>query len=187
MTDESAFLRAILADPRDVGIRLAYADWLEESGGPGPLRRAEYIRTECQMDGLAPADRRSPELEARLIALRAIVGNDWWRELDWGGVHYCVQFRYRCPQRWDTLLATKDSEVRHCTECRLDVHYCRTEKEAYGFAGAGKCVAIDSRRLRFPPMDKADDSDDVTTVGIVDQVRPERIPLPLRGQRPATE
>jgi uncharacterized protein (TIGR02996 family) len=186
MTDESAFIQAILSDPDNIGIRLAYADWLEELGKPISLRRAEYIRTECQMDGLPPEDERRSELEVRLNAMRATVGHDWWRELDWGGVYHCVEFRYRCPQRWDTLVVTEDSKVRHCTECRKDVHYCRTEDEAYGFAAAGKCVAIDSRQLRFPPMDRFDDSDNVT-MGIVDQVRPRRIPLSLPGQRAATD
>jgi uncharacterized protein (TIGR02996 family) len=186
MTDESAFIRAILADPGNIGLRLAYADWLEESGGAKCLRRAVYVRLECELDGLPPADKRRPELDARLEALRGTVGHDWWRELDWGGVHHCVEFRFRCPQRWDTLIATEDSKVRHCTECRKDVHYCRTESEAYDLADAGKCVAIDSRQLRFPPMDRSGDAGDLL-VGLVNQVRPDRVPLNQRGQRSATE
>jgi uncharacterized protein (TIGR02996 family) len=182
MTDERAFIRAILADPRDISLRLVYADWLEECGGPKCLRRAEYIRTECQMDLLPSEDARKSKLGERLNALRAAIGHDWWRELDWGGVHYCVEFRFRCPQRWDTLLATGDSKVRHCTECHQDVHYCRTEDEALGLAGAGRCVAIDSRQLRFPPMDDSEGSG--LLLGIVDQVRPQRVPLKLRGQQP---
>jgi uncharacterized protein (TIGR02996 family) len=186
MTDDRAFMRAILAEPANIGLRLAYADWLEEQSGAKFLRRARYIRLECELDGLPPADKRRPELDACLQALRGTVGHDWWRELDWGGVHYCVEFRFRCPQRWDTLVATKDSKVRHCTECRKDVHYAGTEGEAYDLAKAGKCVAIDSRQLRFPPMDNSNDVEGLT-LGIVNQVRPQRIPLKLRGQPTETE
>ena len=41
MPDDSDFLRSILADPEDGGPRLAYSDWLEESGDSA---RAEALR-----------------------------------------------------------------------------------------------------------------------------------------------
>ncbi len=44
MTQEDAFLAAILAEPRDDTPRLVFADWLEERGGPGDAARAEFIR-----------------------------------------------------------------------------------------------------------------------------------------------
>jgi uncharacterized protein (TIGR02996 family) len=186
MTDESAFMRAILADPGNIGLRLAYADWLEETGGAKFLRRARYIRLECELDGLPPEDKRRPELETGLQALRGTIGHDWWRELDWGSVHYCVEVRFRCPQRWDTLVATEDPKVRHCTECRKDVHYARTQRDAYDLAKAGECVAIDSRQLQFPPMDHSDESGGLL-LGLLLQVRPQRIPLKLRGKPSETE
>jgi uncharacterized protein (TIGR02996 family) len=34
MSDEAAFLNAILANPEDDAPRLVYADWLEERGDP---------------------------------------------------------------------------------------------------------------------------------------------------------
>src|SRR5215471_6009229 len=40
MTDERAFLAAILERPDDDATKLVYADWLEEQGDP----RAEYLR-----------------------------------------------------------------------------------------------------------------------------------------------
>lgn len=43
------FLRAIIAAPSDDLPRLAYADFLEESGEP---ERAEYIRVQCDLDAL---------------------------------------------------------------------------------------------------------------------------------------
>src|SRR5262245_23761249 len=43
MSDEDAFIQAILADPGDNAARLVYADWLDERGDP----RAEYLRRLC--------------------------------------------------------------------------------------------------------------------------------------------
>jgi uncharacterized protein (TIGR02996 family) len=48
--DEDAFLRGIIEDPRSEVRRLVYADWLEERGDEESLRRAEYLRAECQLD-----------------------------------------------------------------------------------------------------------------------------------------
>src|SRR5262245_57550902 len=124
MTDEDAFLRAILADPSDSAPRLVYADWLEERGGAESLCRAEYLRVECHLDSLPSADHSRRRLQARLLELRKRVGDLWWRQLDWAKVEYCVEFAYRCPQRWDSLRPTGDDAVRHCTVCQRNVHYC---------------------------------------------------------------
>jgi uncharacterized protein (TIGR02996 family) len=43
MGDERGFLEAIAAEPDDDGLRLIYADWLEERGDP----RGELVRV-CQ-------------------------------------------------------------------------------------------------------------------------------------------
>ena len=43
MSDESALIRAVLANPGDHTVRLVYADWLEERSDP----RAEYLRLLC--------------------------------------------------------------------------------------------------------------------------------------------
>lgn len=41
---EWAFLRDICCNPADDGVRLIYADWLDERGLPGDAERAEFIR-----------------------------------------------------------------------------------------------------------------------------------------------
>ena len=41
MTHDESFLRAIREEPDDDGVRLIYADWLEEHG---KAERAEFIR-----------------------------------------------------------------------------------------------------------------------------------------------
>src|SRR5947208_282914 len=44
MTEEDAFIAAIVAEPRDDTSRLVFADWLDDRGGPGDAARAEFIR-----------------------------------------------------------------------------------------------------------------------------------------------
>ena len=46
MTDESAFIRAIIADPDNDGPRLVYADWLEDRG---QCARSELIRVQVEL------------------------------------------------------------------------------------------------------------------------------------------
>jgi uncharacterized protein (TIGR02996 family) len=96
MTDRDALTRAILADPADDTPRLVYADWLEENGRP---EEAEFIRSECRLETIAPdepeysdlLDRREelrlwlmahvPGPETRLSAgLRVAGGTDWWAQ-----------------------------------------------------------------------------------------------------------
>jgi uncharacterized protein (TIGR02996 family) len=52
MTDESAFLAAILADADNDTPRLVYADWLEERGDP----RGEFIRVQCEFEAASQND-----------------------------------------------------------------------------------------------------------------------------------
>jgi uncharacterized protein (TIGR02996 family) len=69
--EEGAFLRAIFKDPDDDGLRLIYADWLEEQGDP----RGELVRLQCLLLNLGLTDPRRPELEERARLLAAEHGN----------------------------------------------------------------------------------------------------------------
>jgi uncharacterized protein (TIGR02996 family) len=61
MTQEEAFLRAIIDHPADDAPRLIYADWLDERGDP----RGEFIRVLCALAEVPKGDPRWPEPEAR--------------------------------------------------------------------------------------------------------------------------
>ena len=61
MSREEGFLQAIIEEPDDVGLRLIYADWLEERGDP----RGEFIRVQCQLEDLDENDSRFDELKTR--------------------------------------------------------------------------------------------------------------------------
>lgn len=180
MVDEAAFIRTILADPRDPTPRLVYADWLEERGDPQSVSRAEYLRAECGLDNLPTGDPRRRKLQGRLLQLRKVVGDDWWRDLDWAKVEICVEFTYRCPQRWDALLPMSDPNVRHCSTCERDVHYCRDTREALRFADAGECVALDSRQARLPLELHREAAATGRRLGRVSPRLPRRLPLSQR-------
>jgi uncharacterized protein (TIGR02996 family) len=64
MDQEQAFLQAMLEDPRDLALRLIFADWLEERGDPrGELLRLTHLLTQ---DTDQP---NRPQMEDRLRAL----------------------------------------------------------------------------------------------------------------------
>ncbi len=71
--EEAAFLRGILADPGDEGLRLVFADWLEEQGDP----LGEWIRLQCAVAQLPANDPRCRELNRRLHALWDTHGSSW--------------------------------------------------------------------------------------------------------------
>jgi uncharacterized protein (TIGR02996 family) len=72
MTDD-AFLRASIENPDDDGLRLMYADWLEERGDP----RGEFIRVQVALAGMPEHDPRRGELEARERALLKGHRDEW--------------------------------------------------------------------------------------------------------------
>ncbi len=73
MTEE-AFKQAILADPDDDGVRLVYADWLDENGHDNDRARAALIRVQCEAEH-APRERRTQlNREAKAI----LEGNPDW-------------------------------------------------------------------------------------------------------------
>src|SRR5947208_16752710 len=73
LTQDQAFLAAIVDDPDDDSLRLIYADWLEEQGDP----RGEFIRVQCELARLAEDDRRRWELADRERALLAEHEQRW--------------------------------------------------------------------------------------------------------------
>jgi uncharacterized protein (TIGR02996 family) len=74
-TTGELLLRAVFEHPEDDAPRLAYADWLDESGGEP--ERAALIRVQCELARLPPDDPRRAELGGKeAILLRG-------RKLKW--------------------------------------------------------------------------------------------------------
>jgi uncharacterized protein (TIGR02996 family) len=75
MPDDPAFIRMIAAAPDDDAPRLVYADYLEETGDPAKMARAEFIRVQVEKARLVPDTSRWSELWHRDTTLL-----DWARE-----------------------------------------------------------------------------------------------------------
>ena len=74
MTTERDLLRAITREPDDGAPRLVYSDWLEEQG---QAERAEFIRSQLQLAGLAEDLPRRRELAFRCRQLLDNHENQW--------------------------------------------------------------------------------------------------------------
>jgi uncharacterized protein (TIGR02996 family) len=74
MTADDPLFQAILDDPDDDGVRLVYADYLEEHGEP---ERAEFIRVQIELARLPEGDPRRPALEKRERAVLERHEDEW--------------------------------------------------------------------------------------------------------------
>ena len=74
MTDDD-FIRAVLAEPDDDLLRLAYADWLEEQDDP----RSEFLRIEIALISADPRSAARDELATRLREMSAFIKSAWLR------------------------------------------------------------------------------------------------------------
>jgi uncharacterized protein (TIGR02996 family) len=74
MTQDEAFLQTIIENPDDDGMRLVYADWLEEHGQP---KRAEFIRVQCELARMAVFNDRRRQLQRYQQQLLDAHGREW--------------------------------------------------------------------------------------------------------------
>lgn len=76
MWPDNPFLQALLADPEDDTLRLALADWLDESDQPA---RAEFVRVQIELARGVGDHNRRKQLEVRQRDL--LVAHEWeWVE-----------------------------------------------------------------------------------------------------------
>jgi uncharacterized protein (TIGR02996 family) len=68
MSTREAFLAGIVANPDDDALRLVFADWLDDNGDPD---RAQFIRDQVRLEGLAQRDPDRFELQERSLDLLA--------------------------------------------------------------------------------------------------------------------
>lgn len=73
MTEEDAFLQAILESPDDDLHRMVYGDWLADRGDP----RGEFIHVQYLLARMAADDPRRPQLEAREGELLGLHQDGW--------------------------------------------------------------------------------------------------------------
>jgi uncharacterized protein (TIGR02996 family) len=126
MTEERAFLTAIMERPDDDAVKLVYADWLHEQGD----LRAEYLRlmVKVRQERIVPSEqrRRHHELSAELAELRTQVMQAWradpgnrrpdgerqgrMQELEGQLAALSRQIRRQPPARLQELAATLDPD-----------------------------------------------------------------------------
>jgi uncharacterized protein (TIGR02996 family) len=141
MSDEFAFLKAILDNPEDDAPRLVYADWLEEQGDPAADAKAVYLRDTAAV--LTASDREAKQLDYRMRQAARVLPSKWLAVVSHVVLEKCAaEFAVVCPKRWEKLTATDDVNVRHCSECRQSVHYCTSIPDARAHAHMGECVAV---------------------------------------------
>src|SRR5215813_4740485 len=73
LSDDEAFIRAILDAPGDDAPRLVYADWLDERGDP----RGAFLRAESAVFHELPNSAAHPRLQIALGRARKSVDPDW--------------------------------------------------------------------------------------------------------------
>ena len=149
MSEEAAFLRAILANPEDDAPRLVYADWLDDTGDPAAAIKANYLRDSAAL--LSADGEELKRIEQRLYESARSLDPDWLATVSKLALEECwLKFEFECPMRWEKLTATDDAEVRHCDQCQQSVYYCKTLPEARAHANRGECVAVDLGIRRTP-------------------------------------
>jgi uncharacterized protein (TIGR02996 family) len=194
MTDERAFFQMIAAEPANDGVRLVYADWLEEQGAAD---QAAFLRLEAKLAQTPVTDRDFFPLNREFRALHARVDPLWLAKLDRTDIENCfIQFEVPCPKRWERLEPTDTDTVRFCEKCGKNVYHCSTVAEARAQALEDRCVAVDSRLAREPGDLYHPRAEETALVGsIVWSDRPDRfvtlglparlgpLPLPLPPAR----
>src|SRR4051794_19143280 len=66
MSSAAAFLQAIRENPEDNSLRLVCADWLEETGDPAQVVRAQVMRLQCELAAWVPDQQRRNRLHEQV-------------------------------------------------------------------------------------------------------------------------
>ncbi len=90
----AALLAAVIADPEDVGVRLVYADWLEEHDEP---ERAEFVRVQVELAAWVGRDEEHCPKCGQHWRWR--VGAGWGEWSDCQGGHRWCSVRYLALRR----------------------------------------------------------------------------------------
>jgi uncharacterized protein (TIGR02996 family) len=151
MSDEVAFLQAILANPADDAPRLVYADWLDEQGDDFAAAKATYLRmTTAHAEASRTGGPRQQVLEELLRLLAPALNSEWLKLVSQVPVENCTLFEFECPKRWEKMEVTHEPGVRLCSTCERPVYYSETIDEARANAWQGRCVAVELSLPRQP-------------------------------------
>ncbi len=138
--DHQPFVEAIIASPYDDTPRLVYADWLEDLGDD----RCEYLRLECELNGLRPQDALFLELRPRFDTIRARCPRAWLAIVGRSRIANCDARSANCPQRWELLTRLSKPGKSYCSVCDRSVYFCRSQEEVKQMTRLGERLAIDT-------------------------------------------
>jgi uncharacterized protein (TIGR02996 family) len=136
LSDEAAFLNAILANPEDDAPRLVYADWLDERGDPASEAKAAFLRATASL--ALPGGRIRKW--RRLCHSARELDDDWLAVVGKMPIEACP--KVRCPRQWERLRPDSVRRARFCDQCRKTVHFCATADEARDRAWQGQPVVL---------------------------------------------
>jgi uncharacterized protein (TIGR02996 family) len=112
VADDAAFLAAILESPEDDGLRLIYADWLDEHGQP---ERAEFIRLQISLEQIERHDVPWDKRFQRIYKLLERFRSQWVVHLpEWAAevVEFQRGFPTHVRLELDVFLASVDELAR---------------------------------------------------------------------------
>jgi uncharacterized protein (TIGR02996 family) len=167
MHDDNAFLRKLLENPADDTVRLVYADWLDEHDDEESKAKAQFLRLTVRPPESGRTAGRKKRRQTELQSLAAKLPTDWLAIVSRLKVEGCRAkaeehehqpqrlalvnlFEFVCDKRWDEMATTEDDTIRHCKQCKQNVHYCDTIVTAREHAAKGHCVAVDLGIIRSP-------------------------------------
>lgn len=162
MHDEDGFLNKLLENPTDDTVRLVYADWLDERGDDESKMKSQFLRLTVQLLETERPNNPHADRRKEMQPLAAKLPTDWLAVVSRLKVEQCpakiaewdekthtgLRFEFVCDKHWDEMTPTEGDAVRHCEQCKKDVHYCDTLSVARRHAEQGHCIAIDLGVIR---------------------------------------
>jgi uncharacterized protein (TIGR02996 family) len=134
---ERRFLDHLGQHPDDAGMRMVFADWLEETAQHD---KAALLRM-VEDPGLADSK--------DLREASDLVDDTWLTTISRAPIDGCdVELRFRCPKSWSSLTPADAIGIRFCNACERNVYFCTTLAEVRERGRARECVAFSSALVR---------------------------------------
>lgn len=119
MTDDEAFIRAIVDAPGDDAPRLIYADWLDERGDP----RGEYLRVTVDWASRSCSPEQGEKFERRLRSVSRLLDPIWVSRIT-PPPHGVCCVHSRIDDRGTPVSALRLNELERRLRIKLPPEYC---------------------------------------------------------------
>jgi len=150
---EMKFVLAVRDHPDDLGMRMVYADWLEERGLVG---KAEVVRLLAE-----PPAEGTPAMARLRDAVEGLPA-DWVATISRAPIEKCdVRFQLKCPRSWDALATTDLADVRHCGHCDKQVFFCSSLEDVRDRGHRGQCVAFSPKLVHADALVEYDHDEEM--------------------------